>query len=417
MAWSFSGNAVYAATQLLVAVVIARLGDNVMLGQYALGLAVAAPMVLLASLSLRTVLVTDSSEKHPVREYVLLRAVGMCAALCLVGAVALAVYWPDSAAVVVVLVGTAKAVDGMTDLFVGVLQRREMMREVAVSWMVNGTLTALFMTVLLSRDHGIVSAVGGSVLASLCSLAYCIHTVWRPSYGPAWWRAAGRTLTEVRSLAPGLTSLARTAAPLGAASCVTSLTANVPRYVVGHSEGAGGLGVFSAVGYAALAANVAIMAVAQTVLPRMARLHASGRLCELRRLVARLLAGAGVFSVLATAGCLVLGGRALELLYGSGYRSYGPVLALLILAVGVGAACFFLDAGLSAGHRFRSQLVVNILALGMTLVSASSLTALYGLSGAAWSVVISILFQCLVKAALFRRAVSPHRAAAGKVPR
>ena len=52
-AWMLVGNGVYAATQWGVLVVIAKLGAPELVGRFALGLAVCAPVFLLSRLALR----------------------------------------------------------------------------------------------------------------------------------------------------------------------------------------------------------------------------------------------------------------------------------------------------------------------------------------------------------------------------
>ena len=73
--WSFSGNVLLAACQWAVVVVLARLGTPHTVGVFALALAVTTPVILLASLSLRTYQVTDSSGDYSFSEYMGLRLI------------------------------------------------------------------------------------------------------------------------------------------------------------------------------------------------------------------------------------------------------------------------------------------------------------------------------------------------------
>jgi len=54
--WVLSGNVLYSACQWGIVVVLAKLGSPAQLGEYALGLAVAAPIILFANLQLRALL-------------------------------------------------------------------------------------------------------------------------------------------------------------------------------------------------------------------------------------------------------------------------------------------------------------------------------------------------------------------------
>ena len=59
VSWTFVGNIVYAAGQMLVFVLLAKLLDAERVGQYALGLAITTPLFTLFYFGLRPVLATD----------------------------------------------------------------------------------------------------------------------------------------------------------------------------------------------------------------------------------------------------------------------------------------------------------------------------------------------------------------------
>src|ERR1022692_5216340 len=71
--WTLMGNVVYAGTQWGILVLLARLGNPEAVGQFSLGLAIAAPIMLFASLSLRAVQATDACLQFQFRDYAGLR--------------------------------------------------------------------------------------------------------------------------------------------------------------------------------------------------------------------------------------------------------------------------------------------------------------------------------------------------------
>src|SRR5437764_11372372 len=72
-AWTFAGNAVYAAGQWTILSLFAKLGNSEMLGQYALALALTAPVLMFSQLNLRAVMATDVAEKHRFGDYLAVR--------------------------------------------------------------------------------------------------------------------------------------------------------------------------------------------------------------------------------------------------------------------------------------------------------------------------------------------------------
>src|SRR5699024_2518223 len=118
---------------------------------------------------------------------------------------------------------------------------------------------------------------------------------------------------------PGSGALVWTALPLGLASGITSLTANVPRYALQDRLGTAALGAFAAAAYLVLTGNVLVSAVAQTLLPRLVELRAAGARDRFAGLVRQALAGVAVAGVLAVWAADVFGATVLRTVYGAQY--------------------------------------------------------------------------------------------------
>ena len=58
--WNFLGKLIYTASRGILLIIIAKLGTSVMVGQYALAVAITSPAFLLADLNLRAVFATDT---------------------------------------------------------------------------------------------------------------------------------------------------------------------------------------------------------------------------------------------------------------------------------------------------------------------------------------------------------------------
>src|SRR5487761_2005637 len=80
-AWMTIGNAVYAASQWGMVSVLARLGSPEIVGQYALGVAVSTPILMLAQLNLRSVIATDVKREHSFADYRGVRLISLSLAL------------------------------------------------------------------------------------------------------------------------------------------------------------------------------------------------------------------------------------------------------------------------------------------------------------------------------------------------
>src|SRR5262245_39938900 len=71
--WTLIANVVYVGCQWGMFVVLAKLGDAVMVGKFSLGLAICAPVFLFCNLNLRGVQATDTNGEYTFSNYLSLR--------------------------------------------------------------------------------------------------------------------------------------------------------------------------------------------------------------------------------------------------------------------------------------------------------------------------------------------------------
>ena len=100
---TFVGYVLFGASQWAVLSLIAKLGNNEMLGQYALALAIVTPVTQFSHMNLRAVLATDIGERHPFGDYLVVRLGTTALGLAAITALALAApyQWPVPTAVLI----------------------------------------------------------------------------------------------------------------------------------------------------------------------------------------------------------------------------------------------------------------------------------------------------------------------------
>src|SRR5262245_26234 len=89
-AWTFVGNLVYAASQWAMLAVLAKLGNPVMVGQFALALSISAPVIMFTNLALRQVQATDARRDYSFGIYLGLRLITTALSLLIVAGIVLA---------------------------------------------------------------------------------------------------------------------------------------------------------------------------------------------------------------------------------------------------------------------------------------------------------------------------------------
>ena len=258
-AWTLAGNAVYAATQWAMLSLLAKLGGRTMLGEYALAVALTAPVAMLAHLNLRAVLATDVTGQRRLGDYLGVRFIA--SGIGLAAMAALALFFGGSAEIsaVILLAGLSQTSETISDAYYGAMQRRDEMDRIARSMMARGILSA--------ASFGLSLWMWGSLLLAVAAVAAV-----RLALLAAWDRPAGTAGEQMSGAGwAGARSVLRQALPLGAVLMLASLNTNLPRYVIEHHLGVAELGAFAAVASFVAAGSTIVNALGQSATPRLAR--------------------------------------------------------------------------------------------------------------------------------------------------
>lgn len=404
--WSLAGTAVYSLCQLGILVVLAKLGTHEMLGQFALGFAIASPVMICAGLSsLRIVQATDAHADHRFQDYLALRILTTVAGLGAVAGVLYFTSYSPKTAGVVLMVAVAKAIENLSDAFGGFLQYHERMDLLALSAMLRGTLSLLAMLIGLYLTGDVLIAV--SCLAFSWALTLILFDL-RVSAGllSTSFRTGsmGAALKSVGDLLQGpwnwraLITIGVLALPVVIAAGLTSFTTNIPRYFVEHFLGLGELGKFAAIAYPMAAGIIIINAIGQSAMPRLACLYADGNTQKFSGLMLRLV---GIATALGVGGVLLIqfaGRPILTLLYHPEYANYTSVFLWLGVATGLLLISGILGYGVNAVRHFRTQMFVSILVALVAAAACAVLVPWWHLTGAAMAIMLTAAFQAAANA-------------------
>jgi O-antigen/teichoic acid export membrane protein len=381
-AWMFAGNIVYAACQWGILAVMARLGSSELVGRFALGLAISAPVFMFAHLNLRTVQATDTRSEYAFGHYLALRLIAAMAALFgILGFAAVSGYRRETA-LTVACVALAKTVEAVSDVFYGRLQQRERMDRIALSAMIRGPLSLAAVTVAVWATG---SAAWGA--AALASAGLTVFVLYDIRVGA---RAAGAG--GGRALAPlfewrRLGRLFLLALPLALASGAASLYDNIPRYALVHFLGESELGVYAAIAYLFVIVDMFVRTMSTSAMVALAGQFTSDCRKFLHTLL-KLVGIAALFSALVPV-CAAIAPRALLVhLYGEAFAGATAVfLGLAVAAVPVSLATV-LSLAVSAARLFWSQMGIHSASVLVAFAVAWHLGPRMGLMGAVYSVAV-----------------------------
>jgi len=398
-AWTFAGNGVYAAGQWAILSLFAKLGSGEMLGEYALAIAITAPVVMLSHLNLRSVLATDIAGKHPFGDYLAVRLGATACGLAAIGILGFATGGSASMAIVILAAGIAQSAENISDIYYGAMQRRDRMDRIARSMMARAAVSAVALGAVLAATRNIVPS-----MIALAGARVAVLLIYDRRAG-----SAGEQLA--RSGLRAQLAILRTALPLGIVLMLISLSTNLPRYAIERRMGARALGAFAAAASFMTSGNTVINALGQSATPRLARYFAERSRARFLRLALQLLAIALALGASGVAAAALMGATILRILYRSEYAPYAPLLTEVMAAAVPAYVAGILGYVITSVRAFDAQLPLFCMVTASCGIAAWLLIPRFGLAGAPMALAAAACVQIAGEVAILTRAFHRPKAA------
>jgi O-antigen/teichoic acid export membrane protein len=188
--------------------------------------------------------------------------------------------------------------------------------------------------------------------------------------------------------------------PLGVASMLISVSANMPRYFIQHFLGSRELGIYSALSYIPAGCIMVATALGQAVFARLSKYYYFGQTRGFSLLLAKSSLFCGGVGMLVLVVSALFGRTILTNLYRAEYAEHTELLLWLAAGAAVGcvAACF--GCGMTAALHFKDQVLLLLIVLASSGIACAVLIPRWGLLGAAVAALISMTTQLLGSAAI-----------------
>lgn len=384
-AWTLTGSVIYAACQWGMISVLAKLGKPAIVGQFALGLAITAPVFMFTNLQLRAVQATDARSEYDFADCFTLRCLATFIGLCVVTGIVLVSRYDWPTALVILLVAASKAVESLSDVIAGLLQKYERLDRVAIGFTIRGIVSVTAFGLVFWKTHNLIAAAATLLLAwTAVVLAYDFQMARRVMlHQDRFFRANWPILRRLVTLS----------LPLGIVMTLISLNVNIPRYIIEHRFGASELGIFASLAYMVVAINLIVNALGQSASARLARHFAAGEITAFNRILKHLIAIGAAILVVGLPVTALVGRPIVTLLYTAQYARQLPVLLVIVATAGVNAIGSFLGYGMTAARSFRAQVPVIAAVTVSTFIAALILVPRMGVLGAAAALLISSSIQ------------------------
>lgn len=382
--WGAAGSIWYAGGRFAVFVLLAKHLDVEQVGAFVLALAIVTPISFLVSMGLRLVLVTDTSGAVHAGQCLALRTLSNALLLAIVLAVLLVSGqdWPRQKWVVLLLVAGVRAVENWADIYLGVLQKHERMKYVAISQLIK-TATVL-------AGAAVVLATGGKIIAVL--VVWLVVTT-----GVGWFydRCRAQQLADVKLRWNFATvrQLLVLGMPLGMYVTLGSLNDGVGRYFLAAFHGDQAVGYYGGLAMVVTGLAAVQNGINQALMPRLAH-KAVDEPAQFTRLLSKVLALLWVVLAALLLCVWYWGADILRLLYRPDYADHADAFVVVLAAGALLLTAMTLGDAVVAAGRFKSRMFAVALGLIVNLVLCWLWVDTHGLIGAAWSAAVSGAVVC-----------------------
>lgn len=391
-AWMFGGMSVYALAQWAILASISKLGTSFKVGQFALGLAIAAPVYNFTNMQLRTIQATDARGDFSFPDYFGLRVLTSVAGFGVVILLGAFNGGSQQTRLIVVAIGLAKCLESLSDCIYGLCQKRERMKFISVSLCVKG-IGSVAAVIAVLRLTGSLFEATLAMAAWWMLLFLFVDLRWAALLARLDGRHPGGWLPHYNW--KSLVRLVLLAFPMGIQTMLASLAVSIPRFITDRDLGTAMLGKYAALAYFIVAGQTVITAVGNSVQAALSHRWYSS-LQAFRQLLLKCVAFAFLVGI-AGLGVAAIGGKAiLTICYSPEYAMHQGVFVLLMGSSGFYYIGAILAGGVAIVRMFWMYTFLYSVVPLMALLTSWLLIPRAGLIGAA----IATLAYCVGSAAV-----------------
>lgn len=371
-----------------------------MVGKFALASAIVTPVIIFSQMNLRHSLVTDIKQDYHFLDCLYSRLIFTLIALVVILLIAWISQDSTEMLVITAIMGLAKGIESISDIFHARFQQAERMDFIAVSLILKGCINIIFFAALawVFRDL-FWPMLSMAVIWGIILCAYDIpkyKKISKPSESYSWKKGV-------------FARLFRTTLPLSLNSLFGSLSSNVPRYLLEFFGSKESIGMFTIATAPLNFITLLQTSLMQTVLHRLAVYYQKNDHENFEKLSHKtlliLLSISGGFTLL-----FVFAGRQIiELLFSSEYVSVAPVLVIMSISTIFTALAIYFVFPILVGRRFKEFATASLTLLCSQFVISLYLIKHYGVIGAGIAELAKTILSIFINYFYARRALARNK--------
>ncbi len=378
--WNTIGSTFYLGCQMLVVLFVVKMSpDYKNPGDFSLVMTIANVLYIIAAYGIRPYQVSDYDEKYANGVYIAVRIATTVASVLLGVVVGLMLGLSPVQYGCLLLYTTFKASEAFFDVLHGIAQNNSRLDVAGKSFVLRGLMTIVAFCGVFYYFRNLAAAIFAMSAASFIVLFF---------YDMMSVRKFGSIKPAFDKTPVG--ALIKECFPVVAATVCSTAVIALPRYLLERMSGSEALGAYAAVAAPTLVIQAVATYITSPMLPSFSAYYNSGDAKRLIRLFVTILIIFAAGSAVAVALSALLGGWALELVYGPTIVPHIYLFMPAVCGAILTALVVFTQSLMVVMRDFRGLIICGVVGLPVCFAASRALIAASGAKGAAYALIIAL---------------------------
>lgn len=381
--YTFIGNVVFSLVKWLILILIVRLTNPEDVGGYTFAMAITAPITLFTNMRIRLrYVVEDNLTFKNIR---VLRNILNIISLLIILFIGLFIF--PTYLNYFVLVAFTKVLDLQSELYYAILHKKQNFKLISLMQIGKSIIIIVPFAIIVV----ITKSVNYGLLVQIISQFLWLIFVERKSI-------KYKDIESNETNKKLLFNIFLSGLPLGFVQMINSYNIMIPRYIIENFLSLKLVGVFASISYLLTIIDLFMNAISQNIIVRIKSYVDKKEFIKLSKYINKdIFLYSIILGFIVILPVIFLKDLLIGMIYGDFYKHYSNVLLIISFSIIFNFQSWMFDTVLMAFKAYKSQLIVSISTLVISIISSLVLIKYFGIIGASFAIVVITLSQALFK--------------------
>lgn len=381
--YTFIGNVAFSLVKWLILILIVRLTNPEDVGGYTFAMAITAPITLLTNMRIRLrYVVEDNLTFKNIR---VLRNILNIISLLIILFIGLVIF--PTYLNYFVLVAFTKVLDLQSELYYAILHKKQNFKLISLMQIGKSIIIIVPFAIIVV----ITKSVNYGLLVQIISQFLWLIFVERKSI-------KYKDIESNETNKKLLFNIFLSGLPLGFVQMINSYNIMIPRYIIENFLSLKLVGVFASISYLLTIIDLFMNAISQNIIVRIKSYVDKKEFIKLSKYINKdIFLYSIILGFIVILPVIFLKDLLIGMIYGDFYKHYSNVLLIISFSIIFNFQSWMFDTVLMAFKAYKSQLIVSISTLVISIISSLVLIKYFGIIGASFAIVVITLSQALFK--------------------